>query len=847
MSTRKRPDEDFAREIGVHLELETERLVDEGMTPDEARAQARRSFGNVTLARERFYERGRRLWLDRLRQDVRCAARNMRRAPVVNLVAVASLAAGIGATTVTLAVREVLFYKPPPLYHDPERLSRIQVAPAERPIFPLGSPVPVGLFMEWRGALGPAMGGTMAAPGVQDVRTENRSDAAPLRTVTPGFFALLGVAAHIGNADVDAQPGAAPRAVLSYGLWQRLYDGRADVIGRTIWIERQPHTIAGVMPERFWLSEMNSPIWTVLDPRARAPGDAMEVVVRRPPDMPPAALEARLTSGLQDFAQRLPSGQRHLRMRVSSVGGTPMGHMMSFVLPYVLGTAVMLTLLIACANVAILLIAQWSAREHETAIRASIGASRGRIVRSLLTEAVMIAACGALLGVAATLALRGLMVARGGAAMHFFNLSIDPGVFVKTAIVALFTGVVAGIAPALYETRRLHTNPLRAIAGSERVRQRWRSALVVLEITVTVALLVETAAMVDGYLRARRGQVGYDTRPLLIARVENPAGVPTSEVASVLTRLPGVAAASAATTLPYATVGQRVRAGTDGSGADAVPSERSSIRWDYFSTLGVQIHAGRAFEANDAGQVIIINEALARRLFPNRDAIGSRVWIGDDAYDVVGIVADYASNPFQQRELGPKLYLPLPDRAASIGRLNFLIRAEGDPAPLTQTVRREIGEALTGTSVTQAHTIDQMFDVWGQEIMLGTAPLFPLIAIGLLLTMAGIYGVLTFAITRRSRELAVRVAVGASGRHVIALVAGQTLRLILVGSAAGIAVTFSLSRVVRAGGGAGSIYDPPLHAFVWPVLIVLALGALATWIPSRRALKIDPSALLRTT
>jgi putative ABC transport system permease protein len=198
-------------------------------------------------------------------------------------------------------------------------------------------------------------------------------------------------------------------------------------------------------------------------------------------------------------------------------------------------------------------------------------------------------------------------------------------------------------------------------------------------------------------------------------------------------------------------------------------------------------------------------------------------------------------------EFAPKAYVPLPvEPTKDAARVHFLIRAAGDPGPLAQTIRREVRDAVPGSAVSNAHTIDQVLSVMGQEILVGTAPLLPLIVIGMLLTAAGIYGVLAFAIARRSRELAVRVAVGATGRDLVRLVGAHALRLIAAGAAAGIAVTFGLSRIVRSQGGAGSIWDPGVEAFVIPVLIVIVIGALATWIPSRRALRINPADLLRT-
>ena len=331
------------------------------------------------------------------------------------------------------------------------------------------------------------------------------------------------------------------------------------------------------------------------------------------------------------------------------------------------------------------------------------------------------------------------------------------------------------------------------------------------------------------------------------ARVDHPSGVPTTQVLEVVRHVPGVAAAAASTTVPYATIGQQTPVSADATGSNAVIAERGAISEGFFATLGVQMRAGRPFSHHDSGRVAIVNQTLARRLWSGRDGLGNRIWIGQTPYDVVGVVQDYNSNPLRYPEFDPKVFVPLPAHSKELTRLHILVRAEGDPSPLTQTVRRAVRDGSAGTIVVGAYAVDQMLTIMGQEILIGTAPLFPLIAIGMLLTTAGIYGVLAFSIARRTRELAVRVAVGASGRDLVRLVSAQTVRLLAVGGSTGIAATFALSRVVRASGGAGSIWDPGPQAFVVPVLIVLAIGALATWIPSRRALKINPADLLRTT
>jgi putative ABC transport system permease protein len=850
MSTRKRSDDDFAKEIRAHLDIEAARLEEEGMTPEEARAAAHRRFGNVTTAQEHFHEANRVLWFDHLVHDVRCAMRNMRRYPMATLVAMASLGAGIGATTVTLTIRDIVFYKPPPLYHRPEQLSKIQVGRPDRPIFPVGSLVPGALYARWSDTFGNAIAGSAPPRGISDIRIDDRTDTAAIRAVTPGLFSLLGVSPMLGRPfdHLNADSSGPPPAVLSFRVWQRLCDGSADAVGRTVWIDNRPHVIVGVMPARFWFADMNSPIFTLIRRDASAAIEEIHTVVRRPPGVTPEMLEAQLQNGLQDYAATLPSGQRQLRIKVSGIEGTPVGNSVSFVLPYVLGMSVFLTMLIACANAAVLMIAQWTAREHEIAIRASIGASRSRVIRLLLTESVLVALCGGLLGLCATLALRGWIV-HGADDAGFLDLSIDPRIFVETAVIALVTGIVAGVTPAFYETRRLHVNPLRTMAGSDRVRQRWRAALVVFEITITTALLVETAAMIDGYQRSRRAELGFSTAPLLTARVENPHGVPTTQVLDVLRRIPGVGAAAASTSIPFAGSAGNVTVATDGSGANAIAAVRADITPDFFAALGVPLRSGRPFARQDspAARIAIVNETLARQFNLGRNAASDRVWIGDAAYDVVGIVADYSSNTLRPPESYARVFLPLPVDSKEIRRVPFVIRANGDPAALVATVRRALRDITPGTVVGSTYTFDDVVTVIGREILVGTAPLFPLVVIGILLTTAGIYGVLAFAVTRRSRELAVRIAIGATGSDLVKLISAQAMSLVATGSVFGIGATFALAKLVRANGGAGTIFDPQFRAFVIPVVVLLAIGAIATWIPSRRAKRIDPAVLLRIT
>ena len=401
MSTRRRSDYDFRREIEAHIDLETERLVADGMAPEEARAAARRRFGNVTAAQERFHEARTIVSIERVVQDLRCAVRNMRRYPVSSLIAILSLAVGLAATTVSLTIRDVIFHRPPAAYQRPEQLSKIQIGSPENPLRPSGNAVPVALYARWRTSIGPSIAAHLSL-GERDARVADRSESVRLHAVTPELFATLGVAPLVGRTLTDGDESS--ECDSSHRMWQRLFDQRPDVVGQVVWIDDRAFTVIGVMPEAFWLGDMDSPIWTALtlsDIQRLPAGTALDVVARTSPGMSRQALERLLQPALAEYSEELPAGQRQLALRASGLEGTPMGQQMSFVLPYVLGTAVLLTLLIACANVAILMIAQWTAREHEIAIRASIGASRGRIIRLLLTESILIAACGGALGIGA--------------------------------------------------------------------------------------------------------------------------------------------------------------------------------------------------------------------------------------------------------------------------------------------------------------------------------------------------------------------------------------------------------------------------------------------------------------
>ena len=844
----KRSDEDFAREVESHVQLEADRLVAEGLSPHLARLEAQKRFGNAALARERYYYSRRSMWLDYLKQDTRTALRGIRRYPIACLIAVISLGGGIGATTLTLVMRNAIFLAPPPLYQEPERLSYVRSPTVQVP----RGLVPVDLFRLWLDD--PAIGGgfaAMAAPRQQNLRVGEQVVSQPIRAVTSNLFTVLGVRPIAGVSFDEWQTGGNSPVMLSYNVWRNLFQERPDAIGQSILLDDRAYTVIGVMPPRFWYSSMQSGVWTRLDTSTVPAAAMLDVVVRRPAGMSEAAMLDRMRTGTEAFAAQLPSDERQVRVVTLPMRGTPIGNDVGPVVVILLTSAVVLTLLIACTNVAVLMMAQWTSREHEIAIRASLGGSRSRIVRSLLAESTLIATAGGLMGIAVTYVLRGLAI-RNVPTADLHNVTIDWVVLAQAAFVTIAAGLLTGIAPAFYETRRLHVNSLNAIRGSDRVRQRWRHALVVFEIATTVALLVAAGAMLASYSKSLHDSPGFETASLLSARVDHVNGIRPEPILERLRNIRGVAFAEVALTVPYIAIGATQRVSSDASASAPLSVRGGAVGPTYFETLGVRMRAGRVFDQRDSQaseRVAIVNDVLARQLWPGASggavaaAVGRQVFIEGRPHTVVGVVTGYPMTAMQP--VRPSVFTPFAQLANVPHRAEFMVRATGNAAPLAQTIRREVDAMGGGVAVAGVTTVEQIKEIIGQEIIVGTFPLFPLIATGMLLTAAGIYGVLAFAVSRRATELAVRVAMGATNRDLLKLVALHSIGMLGLGTGIGVALTFALTRVSQ---GRGGVFDSPgWEAFVVPILMISVIGAIATLIPMRRALKINPSSLLRAT
>jgi putative ABC transport system permease protein len=780
--------------------------------------------------------------LDGARIDIRDALRNVRRHPVASVVAVVSLAGAIGAATSTLVIRDAVFRKPPPLYAAPDQLSVVSLASPESSQLP----VPAELYRLWTEELEDGMTfAASAAQRISDVRLHDHVDTAAVRPVVATLFDQLGVSAKLGVSDDMSMARADLPVVLSHGAARRLAGDNSEAVGRTIWIDNVAHTVVGVMPERFWYLNMDAALWTVIDVSRLPPEAGLDVIVRRGPGLTTTALAARLQSQLDVYMTRQAAADKRLRVVVDDVRGTPIGRGVGTTVVVLLVGAVLLTVLIACTNVSMLMIAHWTVREHELAIRACLGGTFGRIVRGLVTESVVLAVISGILGISLTFILRGLMV-RNIPGAYLFALSIDPTVLASSTGLTLAVGILTGLAPALYQMSRLQESPLRSLRGSERVRLRVRQALVVFEIAATAALLVVASAMVSAYRRSLVTDPGFNAHNLLSVRLMNPGGVPVDQAVERLRAVLGTMAVDASTGVPFlASAPIRAVSLEGGSGASVTATaEHVAAGPEFFRTLQVPMVAGRSFgptEVRSGPSVAIVNEVLARRLSSDVRIVGHSVRIDDQRLEVIGVVRAYATIPL--REPLPILYVPISQLPSALPRIDILVRASGDSAVLAQTIRREVAALTRDTTVARITTMDQRLTVINREILAGTYPLVPLIAIGLVLTAAGVYGVLAFSVSRRSQEIALRATLGATGRDIVRLVAVDGARLLALGVAIGIGLTYILTRISQ---GQGGVFDAPgWQAFVLPGMVMTLVASIAVWIPAQRALRIRPMTLLR--
>lgn len=869
-----RKEREFGAEVEAHIQIEAERLQEQGLSEEEAQAAARRAFGNVTQAQERFYESDRWSWLDHLWQDVRFGLRMLAKSPGFTAVAVLTLALGIGANTVIFSAVYAVLLKPLP-FKDPDRLVFIEKKNPPRGW--IRNPISPPEILAWRDESGvfEYMAAFTHASCVLTGAGEAEED--PCEVASSNLFPLLGVAPIRGrtfSADEDKAEG--PRAaILSYGLWLRRFGGDESVIGRAIELNGASYTIVGVMPASF--SHLYaSPYDTVpamwVSGIALSPAHAWNDyfgIGRLRPGISLRQAEAQMDPVSVRIEQVHPD-LKGWRADLMTLRAVLSGDTRSALV--VLMGAVVFVLLIACANMANLLLARGAVRASEFAVRNALGAGQGRVIRQLLTESLVISLAGGALGVLlASLGCRGL-VALGPpillkSAPGLAGGTADLRVLAFALVTVLVTTFLFGLAPALQSARQPAAETMkesgRSSLQSPRSR-RFRSVLVVSELALSVVLLVGAGLMIRTLAQLSQVNLGFNPANVLTLRVplsgdryKQPKACAEfwEQLVRAVKALPGVEAASVSRGLPIGDWAGQFFTTSDQPNPPAgqVPDANYIVVGpDYFRTIQVPLRRGRSFTEHDtqsAGRVAVVNEELARLYWPGQDPIGKQLRVGSSTsaapwLSVVGVAGNVHS---QGPDAGfhPEIYIPYQQFPWTLNPEHLLMRTSPavKPETLVRAVVQEVHSLDKAQPAADIRTLEQTArEPMAQQRMV-MALLVSFAALALVLSMLGIYSVLSYSIAQRTREIGVRVALGAQRGSVLRLVISSGIRLALLGICVGVAAALALTHLITSLLYGVRTTDPVTFGAV--IMVLAATSLLACYIPARRAMKIDPIVALR--
>jgi putative ABC transport system permease protein len=799
-------------------------------------------------------------------QDLRYGARMLMKQPGFTLIAVITLALGIGANTAIFSVVNAVLLRPLP-YPEPAALARIYeketdaAAPSER------LEVAPANFLDWRRQSRTLV--EIAAWGQEEqaLASQDHADSVVAAFVSANFFSVLGVSPLHGRVftSEEDKPGSDTVALLGYGLWQRRFGGDPNVVGQRVNLDGSQYTVLGIMPAGFQYPR-GAEIWTPLALNANQTQmrDAhfLQVIARRRPDASLAQVRVEMETIAGSLARQYPATNKHWTVNVVPLLEDEVGQARTTML--MLMSAVGLVLLIACANVSSLLIARGAMRRAEITIRSALGASRWRIARQLLTESVLLAGLGGGLGL--LLALWGtdaLLALSPSEIPRLQTARVDLYALWFTLAVTVLAGLIFGMLPALQAARiKLHESLKeggRGASGSL-ANKRIFGALVVSEIALALIVLVGAGLLLNSFMRLRRVEIRIQTTNLLTVEVNLPSSRYRGkdyqahrlnfygQVIERIGALPGVAGVGAIDSLP---LGGHERGWTfRKEGQTLAPSERQVAGFqiattDYFRAMGMQIRRGRAFAESDrdgSPQVAIINESFARQFYPNEDPLGQRIIIRNRpaASEIVGVVNDIRHfGP--DKAPGPEMYVPY--NQLVVGAVPLVVRTTSEPEALIGAVRQEIRAVDREVAIGKVRTMTQMMSATLAERRFALLLLGGFAALAQLLAAVGVYGVMSYAVTQRTREIAVRMALGAQTSDALRLIIKQGMSLALIGVACGLVGAFALTRLMaKLLFGVGA--TDPLTFIVIALLLTLII-LLACWIPARRATKVDPMVALR--
>jgi putative ABC transport system permease protein len=862
--------EDIEEEMRSHVEMETQMNIERGMKPEEARRAALRSFGNPGQMRDLAYDVRGGGMLETLWQDLRYALRVLAKKPGFTLVAVITAALGIGANTAIFSVVNAVLLRPLP-FEDPGRLVVLWEVHPKMVLRNERANVSPANFADWRdqnqvfeevAALDRQLGFNLSDGGTPERIQGARASAS--------LFTLLGVQPMLGRAFLpeEDQDGKSQVILLSHRLWQRRFGSDPDIVGKTLKLNLRGFTVVGVMPREFTFPE-DVEFWVPMasdaDELKTRDFHYLNVIARLKPGVTMDRAQTEMSVIARRLEQQYPESNAQRGVQLDSLQKYLVGDVKPALL--VLLGAVGFVLLIACANIANLLLARAASRQKEIAIRTALGATRLRVVQQLLTESVLLALMGGTLGL--VLALWGvdlLVRLSPGDLPGLGKVGVDGRVLGFTLAVSLLTGLVFGLLPALQATRLSLNETLKegGRSSSEGAGpRRTRNLLVVAEVSLSLILLVGAGLMIKSFLRLSEVNPGFRPDHLLTLRMsptiskfhDQDEGVAFyQQVIQRMAELPGVESVGAITHPPLSHLNLRLAFAIEGR-PPAAPGEEPSVEAraispDYFQTMDIPLIKGRDFTPHDnrkSAPVVIINEAMARRYWQDEDPIGKRLSLeglgAPLALEIVGVVGNVKHWGLDQ-DVRDELYWPLFQRPLVF--MTLMIRTKTDPAVLADAVRREAAAIDKDQPVYMVKTMDQWVSESVAQRRLNMLLLAVFAAVAIILAAVGIYGVMSYSVTQHTREIGIRVALGARAGDVLRQIVGQGMMLATAGVAIGVAAAYMMAKLLS--GFSGLLYgvtatDPTTFAGIALLLLVVAL--VACWMPARRATKVDPMVALR--
>jgi putative ABC transport system permease protein len=864
---RGQVEQELDEELRYHLDRQIEENIAGGMTAREARYAALRAMGGIEQHKEECRDMRRVNFIEDFIQDLRYGLRVLVKSPVFTIVAVLSLALGIGANTAIFSVVNGLLLQPLP-YPEPERIVDVWHTPPQESFPGMATfSVSPGNYLDWKNQ-NESFESMAVYQGAGFSMSNGDTPVTVIGTaVSSEFFSVLRSTPIQGRTFLpeEEQPGHNQVVVLGHGLWQRAFGGDPNLIGQTLSLDSQKFTVIGIMPSGFEFpqeGELWVPLaWDDKERQTRAIHD-YGVIARLKPDVSLTKAQAEMSTISSRLEQQYPEANKGWGAVVIPLREDLVGDIRPALL--VLFGAVGFVLLIACANVANLMLARGANRKKEIAIRIALGAARSRIVRQLLTESILLSTAGGVLG----LLLAGwgsqvLVQMSSGSLPIPREISMDRWALGFTLLLSFAAGIVAGIAPAFQLSAAETSETLKQGTGrngGSSASQRTRKALVIAEVILSLILLIGAGLMIRSFWKLQQVNPGFDTSNTLVMGVGLPATKYTDpqqqavffdRVLEQISALPGVVSAGSTTTLPLSGSGSTQPFTIQGRPEPLVAEQPTAkmryISPDYFRAMGIPLRQGRFFNDQDRDkgtQVLIISETMAQQFWPGEDPIGKRLTpsfhLEAGAREIVGVVGDVKAG--LDADTAPVMYMPY--KQAPRSRMMLVARTTSNPQNFTQAISRAIQAIDNEQALWNVRTMEQVLTNSVSGRRFNMTLLITFAGLALVLAAVGVYGVMNYSVTLRRRELGIRLALGAQRGDVLRLVLGQGLTLTFIGIGVGLIAAYGLTRLMESLLYGVSATDYLTFISVSGVLLVV--GLLASYLPARRATKVDPMIALRS-